>query len=274
MREQDRNLAAFGLGPFRQRFVFVHPYAIALRLRGRVRVGANAKTSCHERPGSWVTPWTGDMGNSFPDLFRSRFAAPRPGRRKAREFFRLPHDATEVDVCETDQPVALLGLDDPDRLAGQRLADEDIVAVPLDRAIGAHATDSVIGIVPRFHDAIGIRSPRSRIVACRRGLVERLVRPVVIVLIAKTVKAILLLPGTRRRRLRGLLLECAMHAFVPSILLRSAWLDALQLDAELHPHDRQPAQASCPSRGKGRPVVRADRPRQPKLAERPLKPGL
>src|SRR5712692_8307536 len=36
MREQDRNLAAFGLGPFRQRFVFVHPYAIALAKRGRV----------------------------------------------------------------------------------------------------------------------------------------------------------------------------------------------------------------------------------------------
>ncbi len=34
MREQDRNLAAFGLGPFRQRFVFVHPYAIALGSRG------------------------------------------------------------------------------------------------------------------------------------------------------------------------------------------------------------------------------------------------
>src|SRR6266851_3634434 len=122
----------------------------------RVRVGAHTKTRASERPGSWVTLWTGDMGNSFPDLFRSRFAAPRPGRRKAREFFRLPHDATEVDVGETDQPVALLGLDDRDRLAGQRLADEDIVAVPLDRAIGAHATDSVIGIVPRFHDAIGI----------------------------------------------------------------------------------------------------------------------
>src|SRR6266568_6201276 len=34
MREQDRNLAAFGLGLFQQRFVFVHPYAIALPARG------------------------------------------------------------------------------------------------------------------------------------------------------------------------------------------------------------------------------------------------
>src|SRR5712692_7663909 len=140
--------------------------------------------SCNERPGSWVTLWTGDMGNSFPDLFRSRFAAPRPGRRKAREFFRLPHDATEVDVGETDQPVALLGLDDPDRLASQRLADEDIVAAPLDRALGAHATDSVIGIAPRFRVAIGIGAPRSRVVACRRGTVERLRRAVVVVVMA------------------------------------------------------------------------------------------
>ncbi len=34
MREQERNLAAFGLGLFQQRFVFVHPYAIALPASG------------------------------------------------------------------------------------------------------------------------------------------------------------------------------------------------------------------------------------------------
>ena len=36
MREQDRNLAAFGLDPFHQRFVFVHAYAIALPTLGAV----------------------------------------------------------------------------------------------------------------------------------------------------------------------------------------------------------------------------------------------
>src|SRR5229473_1630359 len=47
MREQDRNLAAFGLGPFRQRFVFVHPYAIALPLWGGVGGGGRAmERSC------------------------------------------------------------------------------------------------------------------------------------------------------------------------------------------------------------------------------------
>src|SRR5712692_1882026 len=49
MREQDRNLAAFGLGPFRQRFVFVHPYAIALRLRGREQTESAARAD-HTSP--------------------------------------------------------------------------------------------------------------------------------------------------------------------------------------------------------------------------------
>src|SRR6266849_10989299 len=36
----------------------------------RAGVGADWHEVFAERPGSWVTPWTGDMGNSFPDLFR------------------------------------------------------------------------------------------------------------------------------------------------------------------------------------------------------------
>jgi hypothetical protein len=46
-----------------------------------------------------------------------------------------------------------------------------------------------------------------------------------------------------RRRFRRVLLQRAMHPLMATVLLRSAWLNALMHDSELHPAEwelRQP----------------------------------
>ncbi len=51
-------------------------------------------------------------------------------------------DQPEVAVREAHEVAAALMLGEPDRLAGERLADEDMLATPFDRAVGAHAPGS------------------------------------------------------------------------------------------------------------------------------------
>src|SRR5271170_8293254 len=128
-----------------------------------------------DQPGTWVTLWTGNMGDSFHALFR--FAAARPGRRKAEQFFCPSVDDSEIDIAESKEPIAIGGLGDADRLAGERLADEDQIATPLDLAGGTDPAHGVLGVIPRFLEALGKR-PRGRSIAAGRGLLaERLVRP-------------------------------------------------------------------------------------------------
>ena len=86
------------------------------------------------------------MGDSFPALFR--FAAARPGRRKAAQFFCPSVDDAEIDVAEPKEPVAIGRLSNADGLAGERLADEYEIAAPLDLAGGtdpAHGVDRLHG---------------------------------------------------------------------------------------------------------------------------------
>jgi hypothetical protein len=70
-----------------------------------------------------------------------------------------------------------------------------------------------------------------------------------------------------RRRTRRLL-ECQVHALVPTVLLRFAGIDALERDAKSNPPGgemRQPG--SCRRRRKRLTVVGPDRPRQAVLLE-------
>src|SRR6185437_609829 len=73
----------------------------------------------------------------------------------------------------------------------------------------------------------------------RTAHVKRLVRPLVVVAGDEVIELGLLLKEVFAGGLGGLELQGQMHAFVAPILLRVAGLDALDLDAEAEPPDRE-----------------------------------
>src|SRR5260370_41565798 len=108
------------------------------------------------------------MGDSFPGLFR--FAAPRPGRRKAAKLSGPAIDDAEVEIGKAHDPVAGRGFGDADRLAGEGLTDEDELAAPFDLAGWPDAADGGVGVVPGLCDATRIRARRGAIGGGRRRL--------------------------------------------------------------------------------------------------------
>src|SRR6516165_175868 len=179
-----------------------------------------------------------------------------------------PVDDPEVDFGKADKPVAGFGFSHTNRLADQRLAEKDHLAGPADLAIAADLAHGMISIVPGRFELTGIGPRRRPIAARRRHLAERFMWPVVVEVVAETVKPRLLLGRRGGRRARGLRLERGMHALVTAILLRRTGLNPLQANAQLGPLHRQPGQAArAAARGKRTAIVAADRPRQTQLAK-------
>lgn len=88
---------------------------------------------------------------------------------------------------------------------------------------------------------------------------ERLVGPLVVVDGDEAIEPALLLPEVGRGRFGRFLLQGEVHALVSAILLRAAWLDALDLDAEAEPPDGQTAEAEQGiGAGEGAAVVGPD----------------
>ena len=101
----------------------------------------------------------------------------------------------------------------------------------------------------------------------RRLEAEGLVWPLVVEDVAEGVELQLLLTQRGRRQLTALEFQGQVHAFVPAVLLRVAWVDAVGPNAQLDPPHGQIGKPARRKRGKRRAVVGADGQWQPKLAE-------
>src|SRR4051794_4107487 len=146
-----------------------------------------------------------------------------------------------------------------------------MLTAPLDLSVAAHpAHGLIIGIVRlAWSSAVG---PRRRIIVLRRRrLAERLVRSLLVEGGAECIEAPLLLAQRCRRRARGVLLEREVHALVPAILLRTAWLDPLRQHAGLDQPPPEPRQPARRHTGERRAVIGAHYPWQAELKERRLK---
>src|SRR5213083_1088177 len=127
----------------------------------------------------------------------------------------------ELEGAEVHVPEAVIDLLQAHVFADADRGDVDPPAVPPNATVGADVADfEAIGILERWQP-VGHRSRRGRVAGRRRLLVERLVRPLLIELLAKDIEAPLLRGEAAGRRPRRLGLQRAMHAFVSPILRRA-----------------------------------------------------
>jgi hypothetical protein len=114
-------------------------------------------------------------------------------------------------------------------------ADEDSAFVPAYVAAIIHASQKETLRVRELRQ-LAWQSDGARVVETRWDLVvQALMRALVIEHVAKVIEAALLCAKECRRRFRRLLLQRAMHPLMATVLLRSACLNALMHDPELHP---------------------------------------
>ena len=93
---------------------------------------------------------------------------------------------------------------------------------------------------------------------CWDLVVQALMRALVIEHVAKVIESALLCAKGCRRRFCRVLLQCAMHPLMAAVLLRSACLNALMHDPELHPAERKLRKSHEPRARERRAVVGPD----------------
>src|ERR1700716_3929596 len=98
-------------------------------------------------------------------------------------------------------------------------------------------------------------------------------RPIRVEFAPHPIKPPLLLTRRRRWRRGRFLLQREVKALVTPILLGMTRIDAIQLNPQLQPPDRQMREPSRTGGRERRPVVGSQRPRQAVLAKRPVEPG-
>jgi len=95
-----------------------------------------------------------------------------------------------------------------------------------------------------------------------------------VVLELEAIERTLLSTEARARRLGGLGLQGAVHAFMPSVLIRPTRQDTLGSDPQPDPPDRESREPPGRERRERRAVVGPDRARQAMLAEHGLEDAL
>ena len=149
----------------------------------------------------------------------------------------------------------------------QRLAGEEHAVLPAHHPVLSDlAGHQVTGVLDR-RQRFRIWTRRWTIDRGRAFLPGRLVRPLVVVCVTELVEALLLAVHRLVRWTRRFGFECAMHSLVCAVLFGVAGHDALDLDAQPNPPQRQRRKSCQAGRSERTAVVRQDRPRQSVLAE-------
>src|SRR5277367_330272 len=170
---------------------------------------------------------------------------------------------------EVDRIPTLIDRQQAHALAPQDLAQEHIVPLPPAKvSVRMHPARQHRRGILRLPYLRRIRSLRRYIDACWSLHPQRFMRPHFVVFLAEIRQRSLLRPPILRRRHRHFLLQRAMHALVPPVLLGMSRLNPLRHNPQLDPPHRQPRQSSNRRRGKRRSVVSPDRLRQAIFAER------
>src|SRR5216684_5218393 len=180
-------------------------------------------------------------------------------------------DGAKLNRSEIQRGVTVSIFMQTNQFTDQRSGDENQLALPFNLAVAADPAQVAVAGIERILQAGRIGARRGRVNRRRRYLAQRLMRPLVIELVAEVIEALLLGSERGGRRLGGFCLEGLVHAFMPPVLLGLARHNAHWGDAQLDPPHRQPAQAAGGQRGERRTIIGEQHLRQAALAKEPLK---
>ena len=154
--------------------------------------------------------------------------------------------SSERDRGEIHRPHTIIDFLEGDVFAGERRRDEERLVAPGHAAVAADQADFHVTGIRDCRHARGQRAWRRRVATRGRLVVQRLVRPLVVVLADESAKALLLGRAVGRRRPRGFRFQDRVKLFVRPVLFRMPWRNPLRDDAQAHPPHaelRQSAQA-------------------------------
>src|SRR3989304_4281993 len=180
---------------------------------------------------------------------------------------------TQRDSAEGNQP-AILVFRDAYQFSHQGLAHKDEFPMPPDLTIGTYPPNLCKRVVFHVSKAVGIRPRRQCIKAGWRNLAQGFMRAHRVIDRDEGIALFLLSLGGFSRRAHHFLLEGTVQSFVPPVLLRMSWLDALGHNAQLNPPHRERRQSTGAYRSEWRTIVSADSQWQTVLSEDALKHGL
>src|SRR3974377_2233183 len=169
----------------------------------------------------------------FVLLFRPRTLGPKGVRAAIK-----PADQTRAVI---NLEKLLVGLEQPHHLPGQHFTQERPLAVPFETPLLRDAPQVHPGWVIELRQFRRILPGRGHVEFRRRFPLQRLMWAFAVVNPLPGEKRFLLLAAVGRRRIERVLQQAQVQTLMPTILLRTARVDALVTNAQLQPPHRQPA---------------------------------
>jgi hypothetical protein len=177
---------------------------------------------------------------------------------------------TQRDGAKGNQPTIAV-FRDAYQFSNEGPAHIDELPTPFDLSIGTHPSHLCQRRVLNISKLFRIRSRRGHIQTSRWYLAQGLVRSHCVIYREEVIAPLLLCLGIGRWWFHNLLLEGTMYPFMPAVLLRVSWLDALRHNSQLDPPHGQRRQSTSAYRGERRAVVSADSQRQAVFPKNALK---
>ena len=154
--------------------------------------------------------------------------------------FRQQVDSTQWQLIKIHGGVAVIIFKSQAQVLTKKgCADVNFLPIEFDAARVLNFSNKHGGRVLDWLQARGHLAPGWAVELDRTLHLQRLVRPVMIIVVHEFVEGVLLRSQVMARWLAGVALQGAVHAFMPAVLLRLARLDTLAPDSQAHPPHRE-----------------------------------
>src|SRR4030095_15936750 len=167
-------------------------------------------------------------------------------------------EAAEPHGTEMQVPFAVVNGLKPDVFADQHRADDDVARVPRHHPRVMHAANFPVAGIDHWREYARHWTGRRAVETRGRAWPEGFMRPIHVVVVPKTPKALLLGPEILCRWPRRFRFQGAVHPLVRAVLIRRRRRDQLGVNPQTNPPDRQARQAAQRGRREGLAVIRAN----------------